>query len=209
MDTTQLNLLWRCFPNATDPTDFSFEAVGTFSLTDDKSCYQDRNSNRCPSDCSREIIIIHSNSPLTIVAFDEWLKDFPISTCDYLLYNSDTQKKIFALCELTCSLPHYVEDRVDNVGKRAKAYSQMISSWKLIAESENPVFKAQILNYVRKIGIFGWRDRKSDIQDGAMKSLRSFVNTPGSQAGIKTFHNYVFGENFEFIQVKYPHTLHL
>ena len=209
MDTTQLNLLWRCFPNATDPTDFSFEAVGTFSLTDDKACSQDRYSNLCPSDCSREILIIHSNSPLTIVAFDDWLKDFPISTCDYLLYNSDTQKKMFAFCELTCSLPHYVEDRVDNIGKRAKAYSQMISSWKLISESENPMFKAQILNYVRKIGIFGWRDRKSDIQGGAMKSLRSFVNTPGSQAGIKTFQNYAFGENFEFIQVKYPHTLHL
>ena len=209
MDTTQLNLLWRCFPNASDPTDFSFEAVGTFSLTDDKACSQDRYSNTCPSDCSREILMIHSNSPLTIVAFDEWLKDFPISTCDYLLYSSDTQKKIFAFCELTCSLPQYVEDRVDNVGKRAKAYSQMISSWRLISESENPMFKAQILNYVRKIGIFGWRDRKSNIRVGAMKSLRSFVNTPGSQAGIKIFQNYAFGENFEFIQVKYPHTLHL
>lgn len=128
MDTSKLNLLWRCFPNATDPTDFSFEAVGTLSLTDDKACSQDRYSNPCPSDCSREILIIQSNSPLTIVAFDEWLKDYPVSTCDYLLYNSDTQKQLFAFCELTCSLPPYVEDRADNVGKRAKAYSQMISS---------------------------------------------------------------------------------
>lgn len=71
------------------------------------------------------------------------------------------------------------------------------------------MFKAQILNYVRKIGIFGWRDRQSSLQSGAMRSLRSFVNTPGSQAHIKTFHNYVFGEDFEFIQVKYPYTLYL
>ncbi|MDE6560111.1 MAG: hypothetical protein K2K75_01875 [Muribaculaceae bacterium] len=207
METTQLNLLWRCFPAATDPTDFSFEAVGTFSLTDNKACTQERSSNQCPSDCNREILIIHSEAPLTIIAFDEWLKDFPLSKCDYLLYNTGIQKQLFAFCELTCSLPQYVDDRVDNVGKRAKAYSQMISSWRLISESENPVFKAQILNYVRKIGIFGWRNRQSSPSRGALKALRSFVNTPGSQTHIKTFQNYAFGENFEFIQVKYPHTL--
>ena len=209
MDNTQLNLLWRCFPTATDPADFSYDAVGTFSLTDNKACSQYRYSHPCPSDCSREILIIHSDSPLTIVAFDEWIKDFPSSKCDYLLYNTGIQKQLFAFCELTCSLPLYVEARADNVGKRAKAYSQMISSWKLISESENPIFKAQILNYVRKIGIFGWRDKQYSTSRGALKSLRSFVNTPGSQAHIKIFHNYAFGENFEFIQVKYPHTLHL
>lgn len=79
----------------------------------------------------------------------------------------------------------------------------------IISESENLIFKAQILNYVRKIGIFGWRDRKSSPSRGALKALKSFFNTPGSKTHIKTFHNYAFGENFEFIQVKYPHTLHL
>ncbi|MDE6695482.1 MAG: hypothetical protein K2K25_01235 [Muribaculaceae bacterium] len=209
MDSTQLNLLWRCFPTATDPTDFSFEAVGTFSLTDKNACLQNRSSNPCPSDCCREILNIHSEAPLIIVAFDEWLKDYPLSKCDYLLYNPGIEKHIFAFCELTCSLPKYVEERADNVGKRAKAYSQIISTWNLIFESENPMFKANILNYVRKIGIFGWRERQSSLSIGAMKSLRSFVNTPGSQAPIRTFHNYAFGENFEFIQVIYPHTLHL
>ena len=135
METTQLNLLWRCFPAANDPTDFSFEAVGTFCLTDNKVCTQERSSNQCPSDCNREILIIHSEAPLTIIAFDEWLKDFPLSKCDYLLYNTGIQKQLFAFCELTCSLPQYVEDRVDNIGKRAKAYSKMISSWRHISES--------------------------------------------------------------------------
>lgn len=209
MDSSELNLLRLCFPKAGNPAEYSFEALGSFSLSDYRSCFQDRTSNMCPEDCSKEILNLQSPSKLTVVAFDEWLRDFPISTCDYLLFNSGIQKQLFAFCELTCSLPQYVEDRVENIGKRAKAYSQMISSWRLISENENPMFKAHILNYVRKIGIFGWRDRLSYSSRGALKSLRSFVTTPGSQAPIKTFNNYAFGENFEFIQVKYPQILHL
>lgn len=97
----------------------------------------------------------------------------------------------------------------DKLGKRAKAYSQMLETWKLLSESDNPVFQVNVLRYVRKIGIFGWRDRQSVTNNtGAMRSPRSFTRTPSSEAGISRYSNYTFDENFDFIQVRHPHVFH-
>ena len=207
MDTDSLSLLSLSMPSpaGADINAYAFEKNGFFSLTDNRTCGQPRRTQPCPTGCNREILRIHTTVPLTIVNFDEWQHDTEDSTCDYLIFDSGNNKKQFAFCELTCSLGKYVDSRQDKTGKRAKAHSQMVETWKLISESANPVFQANILRYVTKIGIFGWRDRENGNTTGAMRSPKAFTRTPSSTAGILRFSDYTFGENFNFIQVKYPH----
>ena len=208
MDKDSLELLSLCVPHTEKIDGYAFEAVGSFTLSDSKTCNPHRINHPCPTGCNQEILKITTTDPLTIVALDEWLQNSHDSTCDYLLFDSDENKKLFAFCELTCSVEKYVEAHDNKPGKRAKAYSQMVETWKLLSENNNPVFKANILRFVRKIGIFGWRDRKDENKTGPMQSLRTFTRTPSSKSGISRYSNYVFGENFDFIQVKYPHVFH-
>lgn len=151
-----------------------------------------------------DILHVNSPEPLTIVAFDEWLSKGSNTRCDYLMFDSGTTKRRFAFCELTCSLEDYVNSNGTAPGKRAKAYSQVRRSWEVIKESDNPVFTSYVLQFVEKIGIFGWRDRRPSSQTGAQRAMRNFMRTPGSEAGIKRYEDFVFGEKFDFIQVKHP-----
>lgn len=151
MDTASLELLSHSVPSARDIHSHAFEAIGAFSLSDKKTCDQPRVNNPCPADCDRKILNIDSDEPLTIVSFDEWQTGNPESKCDYLIFDSGENKSQFAFCELTCSVEKYVEPDGDKIGKRAKAYSQMVKTWKLISESENPVFHATILTYVIRV----------------------------------------------------------
>ena len=208
MDTASLNLLSRSVPGSRDILNHAFEASGTFSLYDERTCSQPRLRESCPTDCNRKILNIVSDEPLTIVSFDEWQTENPESKCDYLVFNSGEDKKQFAFCELTCTVEKYVEPDGDKIGKRAKAFSQMAETWRLISESENPIFHADILRYRKKIGIFGWRDRENRNTTGAMRSMNTFTRTPSSKVGISRFSDYAFGDNFDFIQVKYPYAFH-
>ena len=207
MDTASLELLAHSVPAPGDVAieQYAFERNGSFTLSDSKTCRQPRRTEPCPANCNQEILCIHTSEPLTVVGFDNWQQDASDSACDYLIFDSGAAKKKFAFCELTCSKERYVEPREGSSGKRAKAYSQMMETWRLISESENPIFKAQVLNYVDKIGIFGWRDRNIGNPTMATRSMRGFTRTPSSAVGILKFPNYEFGESFDFIQVKYPH----
>lgn len=208
MDIDSLKLLSFSVPSTKEIYGFASEAAGSFSLYDAKACDQPRINHPCPEGCSREVLKIEATGPVTVVAFDEWQQENTDSTCDYLVFDSGENKRVFAFCELTCSVEEYVESNENKSGKRAKAYSQMVATWELISESDNPVFQANVMRYVSKIGIFGWRDRKNGNNTGAMRSPRAFTRTPSSKAGISRYSNFVFGENFDFIQVKYPHVFH-
>lgn len=204
MDKNALELLSFSVPSTSEIYGFAIEGVGSFSLSDPKSC-QIRINNPCPAGCNKEILKIDTTESLTVVAFDEWQHSNPNSTCDYLIFDSGENKRLFAFCELTCSVEKYVEPNNNQPGKRAKAYSQMLETWKLLSESDNPVFYLNVMCYTRKIGLFGWRNSEGGNSTGAMRSLRAFTRTPSSKTGISRYSNYTFGENFDFIQVKYPH----
>lgn len=205
MDKDSLDLLSFCVPSVSGIYGYAYEEIGSFSLSDRKTCSLPRRDYPCSEGCGQDILKIETTEPVTVVAFDEWLHSTPDSTCDYLIFDSGENKRLFAFCELTCSIEQYVEPDGDKLGKRAKAYSQMLETWKLLSESDNPVFQVNVLRYVRKIGIFGWRDRRNRNNMGAMRSPRSFTRTPSSEAGISRYSNYTFGENFDFIQVRHPH----
>lgn len=208
MDTHALSLLKVCLPQAQgEILDFASEFRGRFFLSDPKTCGLPRRGKPCPVECDHSILWIRTLNPVTVVAFDEWLNNGENSKCDYLIFDSGSQKVRFAFCELTCSIEKYVNDRENQSGKRAKAFEQMTQTWQLIKDSHIPTFSISVLQFVRKLGVFGWRDRSVANDNHVPMAMRNFVRTPGSIAAVTRYPQFIFGESFEFIQVKHPAVL--
>lgn len=205
MDTTALSQLSMAFPGFGDASVLAFEVSGALFLTDPNTCEVPRRIP-CDPNCQKDILKINSADALTIMPFDKWLSSGKNEKCDFLIFDSGTTKQKFAFCELTCSLQKYVDPSPGNIGKRAKAFNQIEKSWEAIYNSDNPIFRAYVLQFVEKIGIFGWRERNNSAtqKHGASRSMRQFSRTPGSQSSITTYSAISFGEHFNYIQVKHP-----
>lgn len=203
MDKNALQLASLAFPGVRNSLDYAFAQTGKFSLSDSNTCNGPRNVH-CDVNCNKDLLNLYSDREVTILAFDEWLSKKRNERCDYILFDSGEEKLKFAFCELTCSRQEYVDPSEGKIGKRAKAFNQITESWMAISKSENPVFKAYVLQFVEKIGIFGWRERKVVCRRGASDSMQRFSRVPGYDSSINVYPCYLFGENFRFIQVKYP-----
>ncbi len=205
MDTTALSQLSMAFPAFGDASVLAFEVSGAFFLTDPNTCGVPRRIP-CDPNCQKDILKINSADALTIMPFDKWLSSGKNEKCDFLIFDSGTTKQKFVFCELTCSQQKYVDPSPGNIGKRAKAFNQIEKSWEAIYNSDNPIFRAYVLQFVEKIGIFGWRESNNSAtqKHGASRSMRQFSRTPGSQSSITTYSAISFGEHFNYIQVKHP-----
>ena len=196
MDTTALSQLSMAFPAFGDASVLAFEVSGAFFLTDPNTCGVPRRIP-CDPNCQKDILNINSADALTIMPFDEWLSSGKNEKCDFLIFDSGTTKQKFVFCELTCSQQKYVDPSPGNIGKRAKAFNQIEKSWEAIYNSDNPIFRAYVLQFVEKIGIFGWRESNNSAtqKHGASRSMRQFSRTPGSQVDLicdNTIHNTYF-----------------
>lgn len=207
MDEYPLVLLSRALPSHDDISNYVDVRNGLFTLTDSKTCDEPRRSDKCLSDCNRQILRIQSQSDVAVIRFDDWQRLADNEKCDYILFDAGTDRKRFSLCELTCTLEKYVEtdSTAARQGKRAKAFNQISNVWHALMSSDNPVFYNFALQFAERIGIFGWRDRVNyNPSKGGMRAMRSFTRTPGSASGISKFSEYTVDGVMSFIQVKYP-----
>lgn len=211
MNENLQSLLSVSFPGNGDISLYAKAESGIIGLGDTKACGQTSRDFSCLSNCDRIILNIKTQSPLFVIGYDEWLAT-QTKRCDYVVCDDDTVHSRFALCELSCSDVKYVENHKnesgqDMVGKREKAYVQMMTTWEEITADGNPVLSQYILTHFRKLAVFGWREgRKVRPQknNGAMTSMQRFSTVPGSSSDIIYYKDYNFGHSFTFIQVKYP-----
>lgn len=207
MDKNVVRLIEYAFASGASVSECTDESVGTFTLGDAMTCGNKRRNaaEACDEHCDRSLIRIHSEDPLTIVGFDK-LVQADEEKCDYFIFDSGMVKTRFALCELTCSLEKYVYKDASSgkAGKREKAFRQMMNTWQRIVKNENPALMTHIYQYIKKSALFGWRERRSNLHNAAIRNMERFGRTPGCASGISVYPQYAFGEIFEFVQIKYP-----
>lgn len=210
MDTLALALLKGAFPQSNPVLSFCLDLSGSFGLSDLKTCSHTIPIKYCNPFCDQVILNFYSTNSLTCIKFDDWLSSSFGERCDWLVFDSGCQKNCFAFCELTCSEKEYIDKFVNSTGqekpgKRAKAYSQIKSAWDNILSCHNPMFSLFVLNFRKRIGIFGWRNPSmNQTQDKASANMQKFGQTPTSGAKILKVDGLSFGENFDFYQVNYP-----
>lgn len=73
MDKDSLHLLSLCVRSVSEIYGYAYEEIGSFSLSDRKTCYLPRRDYPCPEGCGQDILKIETGEPVTEVAFDEWL----------------------------------------------------------------------------------------------------------------------------------------
>lgn len=208
MEEYPLNLLSFALSSPDDIHNYVQIKNGLFALTDSMTCDEPRRLDKCQTDCNRQILRIQAQNDVAVIRFDDWQKLAENEKCDFILFDAGLDRKRFSMCELTCSLEKYVvpDSTAARQGKRAKAFSQISNAWRVLKESHNPVFYNFALQFIEKIGIFGWRDRGEihNTSKGGMSAMLSFSRTPGSASGISKFTEYTVDGVLTFIQVKYP-----
>lgn len=206
MDYYALRLISDLFGDGIDINRYISSLNGRIALKDSATCLpiRSREDADCDNDCNMVIARVESRDAIAVIDFNGWIQDAPHQKCDYILFDTGTDKNRFALCELTCSLSKYVDDRENGKsGKRAKALSQMMEIWQMIISANNPLLSVYILQFRNKTAIFGWRERKLRRQNKATQNMRTFTRIPGG-TGITVYPQNISNFVFSFVQVKYP-----
>ncbi len=176
----------------------------SFALSDSVAC-QACNINQC----NQNILYIDTKTRLSVLHFEEFVSQLDNTRaalserCDYLIYDEEEDRNRIAFCELSCSSDKYVNPNEGRVGKRAKAYSQLMKSIEALL-SASPL-DMEILSFRKKEALFGWRERNyTGMMDSAMESMEAFSVTPDSEAEVLISQEPVMKHIFVFKQIKYP-----
>ena len=182
-----------------------------FSLGDRKACM------KCAllHNCDQIVMNIETDVPVAVLEFETFVNQFGDKSdtingerCDYLLYDPSEAKSKIVFCELTCSESLFVEPNDGRYpdGKRAHAYKQVKNSLEHLLSV--PVLDVNILTYLSRYGVFGWREKNEPVDDQVLEFLADFIDTPSAAEPIMYTQDFVLGHNFSFIQVKYLYVLH-
>lgn len=172
--------------------------TGTFSLHDSLSC------NSCPTciadPLTKENIKISTFSPIHEVSMSEitgLVKEEISENCDYIL---DDGTNTFALLEMTCSQPKYVDG-----GKRNKAMRQLYET--LVCLFTNSNIRQHIERYKNKYAVFSWKNTL-DLVDRNDKVEQGFLAFTDFSDEIYSPDNYrKFDFDFKYKEIRYPHIL--
>lgn len=186
-------------------------AYGDVALSDSKACSECKmKPDRYPTACNEVGLKIHTDNPLCILRFDNYIQQFyPLdkvpSNCDYLIFDEGVDIRKIAFCDLTCSTLGNVEPNGGKYpeGKRSKCRTQMQTSLDTLAQDN--LLASRIYSIPCRIAIFGWREyRKKVDSDRATSSMLGFGRTPSSMSNILEYEAMALTGNFKFIEVKYP-----
>ena len=190
---------------------------GSFSLSDNKACAQCKADKEDRASCNEENLNVHSSIDVNVLDFEGYIAQYSGTSlgikdvCDFLMFDDSTSHQKIAFCDLTCSEEKWVNPNTGKYpeGKRAKVKTQMLASLEyLISE---PLTSVNILTFVERVCLFGWRDYNNPdvsavkpVHNSVGKNMQVFGRTPSSMAKQLTAEKNILGHNFYFVQVKYP-----
>lgn len=179
------------------------------SLYDRKACNQCNNHV-----CEEQLCVLRFQNDDIVEMIDienfflqlDGLKAALKDKCD-LMFCDNVHKIVF--CEMSCTLPKYVEPYWNNgkkqCGKRAKAYAQIKS---VISKfMEVPALKVYIENLTERVGLFALREKDMSATSQTEENMNQieenmevFTMSPAQNDMAVDM-----GNGFNFVIVKYPH----
>lgn len=188
-----------------------------FTVTDPRACdpCQGRRPER--ADCNREILKVDNRGEgIALVEYEQYITQYTRlnrkngERCDILMTDSGMGRRKIVFCDLCCYSEKYVEPNAGKFpeGKRAKAYRQMERSIETLIQE--PITAVNLLKYQEKICLFAWRDY--NVPDSPVRAahgnvranVQAFGTTASNLAAATTTHHQKMGQDFTFMQVKYP-----
>ena len=175
--------------------------IGQFGFSDWKSC--GNCINHFSRTCDHTIFKVNSKRDVHALSLERIILDTKDENlrkggiCDLIMYDEDK----LTLAELTCSLPHYLEQHTtegeQKEGKRPKAYRQLNNAIARL-RSFDKLDKA-IVGYSQREAIFACREKETAFlqEDKGAKAMQSFRRRPKPK-------ETDMGNGFIFKRIDYP-----